>query len=241
MDGEAALRLRGLRGRVALVTGGGGGIGRAIADELRRQGARVAVGDLVAPELPGLLGVTMYVTDEDGVDRAVTQVEEQLGPVELLVCSAGTYRSQPLATATLAYWDALLAVNLTGVFLTCRWVLPSMAERGFGRAVLMGSSAGKSGGARNVAGYAAAKASAMALAKGFAKKYARTEVLVNALAPALIDTDMIAGMRELKEQIPAGRLGTTEDVAGVAAFLLSGHGSYLTGEVVDVNGGFLID
>ena len=116
-----------------------------------------------------------------------------------------------------------------------------MADRGFGRVVIMGSSAGKSGGARNVAGYAAAKGGAMAMAKGLAKEYARTGVLVNALAPALIDTEMIADMREMESQIPAGRLGTTDDIASVVVFLTSEHGSYFTGEVVDVNGGFLID
>lgn len=231
----------GLDGRVALVTGAGRGIGRAIAEGLSRQGARVAVGDVVAPQLDGLVGVKMDVTDEAGVDAAVGRVESELGPIEVLVCNAGIYKSQPLATTTLDDWNKMIAVNLTGVFLTSRRVLPGMAERGFGRVVIMGSSAGKSGGARNVVGYAAAKAGAMAMAKGLAKEYSRTGVLVNALAPALIDTEMISEMRDLESQIPAGRLGTTDDVAGVVAFLASDHGSFLTGEVVDINGGFLID
>lgn len=231
----------GLDGRVALVTGAGRGIGRAIAEGLSQQGARVAVGDVVAPQLDGLVGVKMDVTDEAGVDAAVGRVESELGPIEVLVCNAGIYKSQPLATTTLDDWNQMIAVNLTGVFLTSRRVLPGMAERGFGRVVIMGSSAGKSGGARNVVGYAAAKAGAMAMAKGLAKEYSRTGVLVNALAPALIDTEMISEMRDLESQIPAGRLGTTDDVAGVVAFLASDHGSFLTGEVVDINGGFLID
>ena len=183
----------------------------------------------------------MDVTDEESVDAAVSQVESDLGPIEVLVCNAGVYRTQPFATTSLADWDQMIAVNLTGVFLTGRRVLPGMAERGFGRVVIMGSSAGKSGGAKNVVGYAAAKAGAMAMAKGLAKEYARTGVLINALAPALIDTEMISEMRDLESQIPAGRLGTTDDVAGVVAFLVSDHGSYFTGEVVDINGGFLID
>lgn len=238
---DGSLRVHGLDGRVALVTGAGRGIGRAIAECLAAQGARVAVGDLRAPALDGLCGVAMDVTDEAGVDAAVTEVERELGPVEVLVCNAGIYQSKALAATTLADWERMIAVNLTGVFLTTRRVLPAMAERGYGRVVVMGSSAGKSGGARNVSGYAAAKAGAMAMAKGLAKEYARTGVTVNALAPALIDTEMIADMRELESQIPVGRLGRPADVAGVVAFLASEHGSYITGEVVDVNGGFLID
>lgn len=239
--GPAGLQVRGLEDRVALVTGAGRGIGRQIAEVLAEQGARVAVGDLAAPRLGALFGVEMDVTDEESVDGAVAAVEDALGPVEVLVCNAGIYQSQPLQTTTLADWDWSIAVNLTGVFLTTRRVVPGMAERGFGRVVIMGSSAGKSGGARNVAAYAAAKAGAMALAKGLAKEYSRTGVLVNALAPALIDTDMIADMRELEAQIPAGRLGRPDDVAAVVAFLTSDHGSFITGEVVDINGGFLID
>lgn len=239
--GPSDLGVAGLNGRVALVTGAGQGIGRAIAERLTQQGAQVAVGDLRAPAIEGLFGVTMDVTDEASVDAATTTVEAELGPVEVLVCNAGIYRSQPLAATSLADWDRMIAVNLTGVFLATRRVLPGMAERGWGRVVIMGSSAGKSGGAKNVVGYAAAKAGAMAMAKSLAKEYARTGVLVNALAPALIDTEMIADMRELEAQIPAGRLGTPDDVAGVVTFLASEHGSFITGEVVDINGGFLID
>lgn len=241
IPGQDGLITAGLDGRVALVTGAGRGIGLAIATGLARQGAHVAVGDLVAPECDGLLGVRMDVTDEENVDTAVSQIENELGPIEVLVCNAGIYRSQSFATTSLADWNQMISVNLSGVFLTCRRVMPGMAARAFGRVVIMGSSAGKSGGAKNVVGYAAAKAGAMAMAKGLAKEYSRTGVLVNALAPALIDTEMISEMRNLESQIPAGRLGTTDDVAGVVAFLASDHGSFFTGEVVDINGGFLID
>ncbi len=231
----------GVDGRVALVTGGGRGIGRAIADTLARQGARVAVGDLQRPELPGLTGVQLDVTTEDSVTDAVAQVERDLGPIEILVCNAGVYRTETLAETSLSSWEQSLAVNLTGVFLSCRQVLPAMATRGYGRVVIMGSSAGKTGGARNTLAYAAAKAGAMALAKGLAKEFAGAGVTVNALAPALIDTDMIADMRDMASQIPVGRLGTPQDVADLVAFLVSAHASYITGEVVDINGGFLID
>ncbi|MFI0424071.1 SDR family NAD(P)-dependent oxidoreductase [Spongiactinospora sp. 9N601] len=223
------------------MTGGGRGIGRCIAETLALQGARVAVGDLEPPDVPGLTGVRMDVTDEGGVAEAVREVEHALGPVEILVCNAGIYRTEPLAETTLRSWEQSLAVNLTGVFLSARQVVPGMAERGYGRVVIMGSSAGKTGGARDTLAYAAAKAGAMALAKGLAKEFAGAGVTVNALAPALVDTDMISEMRELVERIPVGRLGTPQDVADLVAFLVSDHASFITGEVVDINGGFLID
>jgi 3-oxoacyl-[acyl-carrier protein] reductase len=107
--------------------------------------------------------------------------------------------------------------------------------------VLIGSSAGKTGGSRNCAAYAASKAGVMALAKSIASEYAAHGITSNALAPTLIDTPMIDGMRELVSRIPVGRFGTPDDVAAVVAFLCSSHAGYITGEVVDVNGGFLID
>ncbi len=236
-----AFAVHGLDGLTALVTGAGGVIGQSIADELARQGARVCRADLQAPTEPGVYGVSMDVTSEESVDSAFQQTETDLGPVDVLVNAAGVFKIESIESMSRTTWDQIVAVNLTGFFLTARRALPSMAQRGAGRVVEIGSSAGKTGGALNVGAYAAAKAGAMALTKSLAKEYASRGVTVNALAPAMIDTPMIDDMRDLVDRIPVGRLGTAADIAAVVAFLCSTHGSFITGEVVDVNGGFLID
>ena len=235
------MRLEGIEGRVAFVTGAARGIGRCIAETLRDQKARVAGGDLQAPELDGVLGVAVDVADEEAVDGAFAEVEAGLGPVDLLVLNAGIFVIEPFEETTLASWRQTLDVNLTGAFLCARRALPGMRQRGFGRVVAIGSSAGKTGGAKSVAAYGASKAGIMAMAKSIASEYAGTGVTANALAPALIDTDMVAAMPDMRERVPLGRFGTTQEVADVVAFLCSDHSSFITGEVVDVNGGFLID
>jgi NAD(P)-dependent dehydrogenase (short-subunit alcohol dehydrogenase family) len=235
------VKLDGIEGRVALVTGGGRGIGRAIAETLRDQGARVADGDLRAPEVEGVLGVELDVTRSDSVDAAFERVESELGPVELLVLNAGVYIVEPFEETSLESWQRTIDVNLTGAFLCAQRALPSMRERGFGRVVAIGSSAGKTGGKKHAAAYGASKAGIMVMAKSIASEYAEHGITANALAPALIDTEMIAGTRDLVSMIPVGRLGKPEEVAAVVAYLCSTQAAYITGEVVDVNGGFLID
>lgn len=235
------MQLDGIDGRVALVTGATRGIGRRIAETLRDLGARVAAGDLEAPVLDGVLGVELDVTDEGAVDDGIAAVEQELGAPELLVLNAGIFRIEPFEETTTVSWRQTLDVNLTGAFLCARRALPAMREAGYGRVVIIGSSAGKTGGAKSMAAYAASKAGAMALAKSIASEYAGTGVTSNALAPSLIDTDMIASMPDMRSRVPIGRLGTPQDVADVVAFLCSAHAGYITGEVVDVNGGFLID
>jgi 3-oxoacyl-[acyl-carrier protein] reductase len=235
------VRLEGIEGRVAFVTGAARGIGRCIAETLRDQEARVAAGDLAAPEIDGVLGVEVDVADETAVERAFARIEEELAPVELLVLNAGIFVIEPFEETSLESWRRTLDINLTGAFLCARRALPGMRQRGFGRVVAIGSSAGKTGGAKSVAAYGASKAGIMAMAKSIASEYAGTGITSNALAPALIDTDMVAAMPDMREKVPLGRFGTTQEVADVVAFLCSDHSSFVTGEVVDVNGGFLID
>ncbi len=235
------MQLEGIRDRVALVTGAARGIGRCIAETLRDQGARVAGGDLRAPEIDGVLGLEMNVADEQAVEASFARVEGGLGPVDLLVLNAGIFVIESFEETTLASWRQTIDVNLTGAFLCARRALPGMRERGYGRVVAIGSSAGKTGGAKSIAAYGASKAGIMVMAKSIASEYAGTGVTANALAPALIDTEMVAVMPDMRERVPLGRFGTTQEVADVVAFLCSDHASFITGEVVDVNGGFLID
>ena len=234
------MELDGFHGRSALVTGGARGIGRSIAERLRDLGARVAVGDLVAPDVPGCTGIDLNVTEESSVAAAMEQVRESIGPVDILVINAGIFVIEPFEETSLASWQRTIDVNLTGGFLVSRAVLPDMRERGYGRIVAIGSSAGVTGGTKSVAAYAASKAGLMTLTKSIANEYASFGVTANALAPTLIDTDMIAGMRQLEDRIPVGRFGRPGEVADLVAYLASEHAGFITGAVVDINGGFLV-
>lgn len=234
------MELAGFDGHTALVTGGARGIGRSIAEKLRDLGAQVAVGDLAQPDIPGCLGVQLDVTDEASVQRAVDDIDRGLGPVDILVINAGIFVIEPFEETSLASWQRTLDVNLTGGFLVSRAVLPRMRERGYGRIVSIGSSAGVTGGTRSVAAYAASKAGLMTLTKSIANEYASFGITANALAPTLIDTDMIADMRQLQDRIPVGRFGRPEEVADLVAYLASDHAGFITGAVVDINGGYLV-
>jgi 2-hydroxycyclohexanecarboxyl-CoA dehydrogenase len=235
------VRLNGIEGRVALVTGAGRGIGRCIAETLRDLGAKTAAGDLQPPAFAGVLGVALDVSDEHSVEEAFGEIERELGAVELLVLNAGIMVAQPFPEVTVEVWSRQLEVNLTGAFLCARRALPAMVDAGSGSIVAVGSSAGKTGGGVAAAAYSASKAGLMTLSKSIAKEYAPHGIRSNAVAPALIDTEMIKGIPDLRGLVPLGRYGTVQEVADVVAFLCSDHSSFMTGEVVDVNGGFVID
>jgi NAD(P)-dependent dehydrogenase (short-subunit alcohol dehydrogenase family) len=238
-----------LSGRVALVTGAARGIGRAIAVALHAAGARVAVLDRDEPSHPAPDGandetwftVQADVSDEASVDAAFTRVERAFGAVSVLVNNAGILYSLPIAETTLEVWQRTLLINATGPFIVARRALPAMVEARYGRVLTIGSSAGKTGGAHHLAAYAASKAAVMSLAKSIGTEYAGHGITSNAIAPAAIDTDMIANLASVVDRIPVGRLGRPEDVAAAAVFLCSEAASFVTAEVMDVNGGFLVD
>jgi len=235
------VRVEGLDDRVAVVTGGGRGIGLAICRALVSNGARVAALDLTPPEgEPGVLGIEADVSDEAAVNAAFDEVEARLGPVSILVLNAGILPLVPLDETSTELWERTLAINLTGGFLVARRALPGMRALGYGRVVGLGAAAGKSGGAKSAA-YAASKAGLMTLVKTIAAEFARDGVTANIVAPALIDTQLLGATREIAGRIPVGRLGTPEEVAAAVAFLVSSEAGYITGEVLDVNGGTLID
>jgi NAD(P)-dependent dehydrogenase (short-subunit alcohol dehydrogenase family) len=236
------MRLDGYDGRVAVVTGAARGIGRRICERFAEQGAKVAGLDLTTPDVPDVLGLEADVTDPRQIDDAFARTEAALGPVELIVLNAGIFIVEPFESTTLEQWERTLAVNLTGPFLCAQRALPGMKAAGYGRVLAIGSSAGVNGGASACAAYAASKAGVMCLAKSIANEYAGTGITSNALAPTLIDTPMMdAQPAGIESRIPVGRLGTPDDIADIATYLCSGHAGYITGEVVDVNGGFLVD
>ena len=237
--------IEGILGRTAVVTGAAQGIGRSIADLLAENGAKTAYLDLEKPktllETEKVKFFQCDVTNYESVEKAFNGIENAVDTIELLVNNAGIFKIIPIEETSTEQWDQMLAVNLTGAFLCSKRVLPGMKNNNYGRIVSIGSSAGKTGGSKDTAAYGVSKAGVHALAKAIATEYAPFGVTSNALAPALINTDMVKGIADLADKIPVGRLGEASDVARAALFLLSESSSFITGEVMDVNGGFLID
>lgn len=233
--------MTGIKGRVAFITGGGRGIGRSIAEDLRDSGAMVAVGDLRLPEIPDVLGVELDVTSLQSVDEAFSCVESALGSVEILVINAGIFVVEPLAETNFETWQRILEVNLTGAFLCAQRALSRMQSANYGRIVTIGSSAGKTPGRNPSAAYGASKAGMMMLAKAIAKEYAPFGITSNVIAPSYIKTEMINGLSDISGVIPVGRMGTPEEVASLTTYLCSDEAAFITGEVVDLNGGNFID
>jgi 3-oxoacyl-[acyl-carrier protein] reductase len=241
-----------LTGRVALVTGGSRGIGRAIAESLHGAGARVAVlgRDVARAQAAATalgeraLAVAADVASADQVTQAVAAVEQGLGPIDILVNNAGLTRDGLLARMTGDDWDAVLDANLKGAFLLTKAITRGMMKRRWGRVINITSVVGLMGNAGQ-ANYAASKAGLIGLTKAVAREFASRNVLVNAVAPGFIDTDMTRALTDqqreaLLARIPLGRLGQAADVARAVLFLASDHADYITGQVLVVDGGMVM-
>jgi 3-oxoacyl-[acyl-carrier protein] reductase len=241
-----------LEDRVALITGGARGIGRAIALRLAADGAKVGVVDLAdvgadtAREVQEATGraTTFFKADiskEAEAQAAVAAVEAALGPVDILVNNAGITRDGLMLVMSESDWDAVLAVNLKGAFLMSKAVLRGMIKRRSGSIVSISSVVGRRGNAGQ-ANYSAAKAGLIGLTKSLAREVASRNVRVNAVAPGYIETDMTAALDETARnaiitQIPLGRIGMPDAVADAVAFLVGDSASFITGTVLPVDGG----
>jgi 3-oxoacyl-(acyl-carrier-protein) reductase len=241
-----------LTGKACLVTGGSRGIGRAIALELGRHGACVAVGyannkeaaEQVAAEIATSGGESFTmgfdVGDAEAIGPAVTSVVERFGKIDVLVNNAGITRDRSLAKMSNEEWDNVLQTNLGSVFHLTSQVLPHMVKAGYGRIVNISSVIGIHGNFGQ-ANYAAAKAGIIGFTKSAALELARKGITVNAIAPGFIETEMIAAMPDevrtaILAKIPMGRFGRPEEIAQVVTFLVA-HGDYITGQVIEINGG----
>jgi 2-hydroxycyclohexanecarboxyl-CoA dehydrogenase len=241
--------------RVAIITGGASGIGLAISERSAADGAAVAIFDVsrdAAEAAAGkieaaggrAMGIAVDVTDRTGIDAAVADVRAQLGPATILVNSAGMTGFDPFLDIPLEKWNRILEVNLTGTFNCCQAVIPDMLEAGWGRIVNISSSSVHSGSAR-MTHYVAAKSGVVGLTKALALEFAPRGITVNTIPPGFIDTPMLrsaadSGSVSIERSIgttPVGRVGRPEDIAAACAFLVSEEASYVTGQVIGVNGG----
>lgn len=247
-----------LSGRVALVTGAAGGIGKAVSDALSQHGARVAAVDIsgnaagtLAPSIePGRLDVTRRAEVMQCVDNVVSR----LGRIDILVNVAGVVSLGTAERLDEAEWDRVIDVNLKGTFLCCQAVIPHMRRQGFGRIVNMGSVVGKNGGnarpwldpleqenASNVA-YGVSKAGVHTITVFLAKELANSGITVNAVAPGPVASSMTATFpKSLRDLIPVGRMGSASEIASAVLFLVSPDTSFVTGETLNVNGGIWCD
>ena len=247
-----------LKGRVALVTGGSRGIGRAVVEGLAELGAHVvinyardersAAGAVRAAEARGVssMAVRADVARLEEVEGLVRATLERFERLDILVCNAGVWAGAPVEEISPELWDRVLEINLRGTWAACRAVVPQMKRQGFGRIVVVSSTAGQRGEA-NVSNYAASKGGQIAFTKSLATELAGHGINVNAVAPGWVDTEMntevfsdAGRLERIVETIPVGRVATAEDVARPIVFLCSGWARHITGEVLNVNGGSVL-
>ena len=239
-----------LNGRVAIVTGGAQGIGRAVAERLATSGAKVAIWDLdgkLANEAAAAIGLAasglaIDVTDARAVNAAAAELEQRHGSVDILVTSAGI-AGPNLKTweYPLDEWARIMRLNVDGTLHCCQAVIPGMIKRNYGRLVLVASIAGKEGNP-NASAYSASKAAVIALTKSLGKELAQQDIAVNCITPAAARTRIFDQMSEehigyMLAKIPRGRFLLPEEVASMVAFLVSAENSFTTGSVFDLSGG----
>jgi 2-hydroxycyclohexanecarboxyl-CoA dehydrogenase len=248
-----------LDGKVAVVTGGASGLGLSICRHLARQGRRVAVldvdGDAAERAAQGLrddgtetMSARVDVSDRATVDASYDQVRAALGPIEIVVTSAAVAPFTPFERITADEWDRTITVNLTGTFHCLQAAIPDMVAAGWGRIVTLSSAAGQVGSQRQVH-YSASKGGVIALTKALALEYASRGITVNTIPPFSADTPMLRAAQSagdlprndvVARMVPAGRLGTGDDIAAACAFLCSEEAGYITGQVIAPNGGAVL-
>ena len=227
--------------RVVLVTGGSKGIGRAIAEAFRDAGYRVAATYRSGGVPEGVLGVPCDITDQGQVDQAFAQVEAELGPVEVLIANAGVTKDTLLMRMTDDDWQSVIDTNLTGTFRVVRRASRPMMRGRFGRIILISSVVGLLGSPGQI-NYSSSKAALVGMARSLTREIGSRNVTTNVIAPGFIETDMTAVLPEetiadYTKRIPAGRLGSVDDVAKAALFLAGDHAGYISGAVIPVDGG----
>ena len=227
--------------RTVLVTGGNRGIGYAIAEEFIRDGHRVAVTARSGMGPAGSLSVVADVTDGESLDAAIKEVEEKLGPIEVLVANAGITKDTLLLRMSDEEFESVVNTNLNGVFRVLKRVTKSMLKQKYGRVILIGSVVGLLGSAGQV-NYAATKSALVGIARSVTRELGSRNITANVVAPGFIDTDMTAELSEelaqsYRDKIPAGRFASPEEVAKVVRWLASDDASYISGAVIPVDGG----
>ena len=227
--------------RVVLVTGGNRGIGRAIAERFVRDGYRVAVTARSGEGPDGTLTVRADVTDAAALDAAFTEVEQQLGPVEIVVANAGITKDTLLLRMSEDDFDSVVATNLGGTFRVVKRASKGMLRARFGRVILISSVVGLYGSAGQV-NYSASKSALVGFARSLTRELGGRGITANVVAPGFIETDMTAELpeetqKQYKANIPAGRFATPDEVAGVVAWLAGDDAGYISGAVIPVDGG----